>query len=69
MIDQILKELRSKKRRMGCVSATNWFCKRLKNFKPKRLHNYTKDGDYFSHVIATDGIIEIDLAPYSNRPN
>lgn len=41
-IDETLKEWNSKKRLMGCISATNWFCKRVFNFHPLRLNRYTK---------------------------
>ena len=51
---------------MGCVSATNFICKRLKNFSPLRKTYYTKNGEIYQHVIATNGIIEIDFCPESN---
>jgi len=66
-IDKAIKEWKSKERRMGCVAATYWFCKRVERFQPERMDRYTKDGDYFSHVIATDGKIRIDLTPYADR--
>ncbi len=67
-INKAIQLWNSKKRRMGCVNATNWFCKHVKNFKPQRLHSYTKVGEYFSHVVATDGKIIIDLTPHLNSP-
>lgn len=67
-IDECLAEWQSKKRRMGCVSATEWFCKRVEGFYPERLNRYTKDGEVFQHEVATNGIIRIDLAPYSDAP-
>jgi len=67
-IDKAIKEWKSKKRRMGCVSATNWFTKRVPGFYPLRLHRYTETGDYFGHVVATDGSIIIDLSPYNDKP-
>lgn len=67
-IDQAISEWNSKKRRMGCVAATNWFIKRVTSFYPVRLSRYTVTGDYFEHVVATDGKIRIDLAPYSDGP-
>lgn len=66
-IDEALKEWQSKKRHMGCVNATDWFCKRVKGFYPERLPRYTKEGDYFEHVIATNGFIRIDLSPYADK--
>jgi len=67
-IDEAIKEWQSKKRRMGCVSATKFFCSRVEGFRPLRLHRYTEEGDYFGHVVATDGNIIIDLAPYADKP-
>ena len=67
-IEQVLEEWASKKRRMGCVAATNFFVKRVPGFKPKRLTRHTSDGDLYEHVVATNGVVVIDLAPYSDRP-
>lgn len=67
-IDAAVAVWRSKQRRMGCVSATDWFCKRVPGFSPKRLTRYTPDGEVFEHVVATDGWIVVDLAPYADRP-
>ncbi len=67
-IDEALAEWRSKKRRMGCVAATNWFCKRVAGFRPERLTRYTEHGEVFEHVVATDGMIRVDLAPYADGP-
>lgn len=67
-IDAILREWKSKERRMGCVSATRWFCARANSFHPKRIARYTKDGAIYEHIVATDGSIVIDLAPYADRP-
>lgn len=66
--ETILKEWYSRKRRMGCVAATDWFCQRMPGFYPERLTRYTEDGEIFQHVVATDGQIRIDLAPYSDGP-
>ncbi len=67
-IDEALSEWKGKPRRMGCVAATDWFCKRVEGFQPTRLDRYTQEGDYFGHVVATDGAVIIDLAPYADRP-
>jgi hypothetical protein len=66
-IEEVLVKWQSKKRHMGCVSATNWFCKRVKGFYPERLIKYTKQGEVYQHVVATNGIVRIDLAPYSDK--
>lgn len=66
-IDNAITEWKAKDRRMGCVSATDWFCKRVVGFIPKRLTRYTESGDIFQHVIATDGIVVIDLASYADH--
>ena len=70
-IDEAVREWKSKSRRMGCVSATDWFCARVPGFEPLRLTRYIKDGGpggLWEHVIATDGTIRIDLAPYADKP-
>lgn len=53
-IEEALNEWQSKKRNRGCVSATDWFCKRVKGFHPLRINAYTKDGYLYSHVVATN---------------
>lgn len=73
-LDETLKEWQSKRRRMGCVAATDWFCRRQPEFYPLRRRFYLpsgsdRNGEFWEHVVATNGIIEIDLAPYANRPN
>jgi len=67
-IDEAIHEWNSTRRRMGCVAATNWFVKRVPGFRPERLTRYTENGEVFEHVLATDGRIRIDLAPYSDCP-
>jgi hypothetical protein len=68
-LDQALTEWQSKPRRMvGCVAATRWLCNRVHGFEPIRRQYYTADGDVYEHVTATNGLIEIDLAPYANGP-
>lgn len=67
-IDETLKEWQSKNRRMGCVAATEWFCKRVYGFKPERLNRYTKEGYLYQHVVASNGFIRIDLSPYADKP-
>lgn len=62
-LNVVLMEWKSKKRRMNCEAATDWFCKRTWNFKPLQKSLYTKEGTVFTHIVATDGIIEIDLVP------
>jgi hypothetical protein len=68
IIEQAIKEWTTKSRHMGCVAATNWFIKRVKGFYPKRCSYFTKNGEIFEHVVATNGVVTIDLAPYANKP-
>ncbi len=68
-LDEAVNEWSAKKRRMGCVSAAGWLCRRVKGFELERLTRYTAEGDIFQHVIATNGIIHVDLAPYADRPS
>lgn len=67
-IDEALAEWKSKRRRMGCVSATDWFCKRVPGFAPIRYRRFTAEGDTFEHVVATDGVVRIDLCPDNDAP-
>ena len=67
-IDEAIREWSSKRRRMGCVAATNWLCKRVTGFKPLRLTRWTKKGEPFEHVVGSNGTITIDLAPYADAP-
>lgn len=67
-LDEALIEWRSKKRRMGCVAATTWLCRRVPGFRPDRLTRYTSQGDPFEHVVASDGLVRVDLAPYADVP-
>jgi hypothetical protein len=66
--DEALTLWQSKKRRMGCVSASNWWCKRVIGYQPERLTRYTQDGDLYQHVVATNGFVRIDLSPYNDGP-
>lgn len=68
-LDEAITEWQSKPRRMGCVSATNWLCSKVAGFKPERLTRFTENGDLFQHVVATNGYIRIDLAPYADHPS
>lgn len=65
-IDEAIIEWQLKTRRMGCVATANWFCKRVKGFKPERINRYTKSGEVFQHVVAAMGTIRIDLASYND---
>jgi len=67
-IDEALTEWHSKKRRMGCMAGTEWFCKRVPGFYLLELDRYTKGGEYFGHTVATNGHIIIDLTPYADLP-
>lgn len=70
-IDDAIKEWESKKRRMGCVAATDWFCRRVPGFKPLRLRRYLpggtdENGMYWEHVVATNERVTLDMAPYAD---
>ena len=62
-IEECLAEWKSKNRRSGCVAATNFLCTRVDGFYPLVYHRWTDKGDYYRHVVATDGAIVIDLSP------
>lgn len=68
-INKAIKEWNSKKRRMGCVNAANWFTTRVKGFKTVHLDRYTQYGEYYRHTVVTNGVIIIDLTPYADRPS
>lgn len=68
-IAEAIAEWESSKRKMGCVAATQFLVSRVPGFSAKRITRYTKDGDLYQHVVATDGVIVIDLAPYADRPD
>lgn len=70
-IDDVLNEWASKNRKMGCVAATSWAIRKLKKYKFKalRLTRYTPKGEVYQHVVAFNGKIIIDLAPYADAPS
>ncbi len=67
-VDEAISEWKTKKRRMGCVAAADWFCKRVPTFWPIRLTRHTNTGEVFEHVVATDGVVYVDIAPYNDKP-
>ena len=67
-IDDAILEWESKSRRMGCVSASSWFCSRVPEFGPHRITRYTQEGEVFEHVVASDGKVFIDLVPALDAP-
>jgi len=72
-VDELLLEWKSKTRRMGCVAAAEWFCRRNGNFRPLRKRYYMQGGTdnnglFWEHVVITDGFIEIDTNIYNNKP-
>lgn len=67
-IDAAVREWERGTRYMGCVSAADWFCRRVPGFRPERLTRFTEDGDLFQHVVCTNGRIRIDLSPYNDHP-
>ena len=68
-INAAVKEWNRSKRRMGCVSASEWFCKRVTGFYPLRLTRKLPNGEIYQHVVSTDGKIIIDLAKYADHPD
>jgi len=68
-IDEAMTEWEEKRRRMGCVSATAWFCQRVPSFRPIRKCRWTRSGEIYTHVVATDGKVVIDLAPDKDGPD
>lgn len=66
-LNKAILEWESKIRKMGCIPATNWFCARVSRFWPLCLHCYTENGELYQHVVATNGKIIIDLAPYTDK--
>ena len=68
-IDETIIEWQRKKRRMGCVSASQWFCKRVDGFWLEGLDRYTKDGEYYGHTVCTNGVVRIDLSPENDSPD
>lgn len=44
-LDEAISEWESKPRKMGCVAATDWLCKRVPRFRPERLRRWMKDGN------------------------
>jgi hypothetical protein len=68
-VEAATKEWNRCKRRMGCVSATDWFCKRVPGFHPLRLTRKLPNGEIYQHVVATDGKRTFDLAKYADRPD
>lgn len=71
-INTVLQEWKSKRRRMGCVAAAEWWIKRLPQLRSVRRRFYypggtDENGQFWEHVILTDGCIEIDPSPWSNK--
>ena len=62
--EDALTEWKSKKRRMGCVAATDWFCARVDGYVPKRLKRPDWD-----HVVAVNLLTcdIVDLTPHLDR--
>ena len=67
-LGKAFEEWHTKKRRMGCVSATRWFCERVPGFRPLRLTLYASNGDEYQHVVATNDSVHVDLAPHARKP-
>ena len=68
-LDQALREWTSKNRRMGCVAATRWLTSRVSGWRAERLTFFTANGERYDHVVASNGSVRVDLAPYACRPS
>jgi len=60
-------EWASKQRRMGCVSATKWFCQRVADFSEMRITR-TYKGITWQHSVAFNGTNIVDLVPHLDAP-
>ena len=57
-LEAALLEWSSKRRQMGCVSVTQWLCRRVPGYcaeRLERLDRHTAGGDLYQHVVATNG--------------
>ena len=51
-MDKAIREWNSKKRRMGCVAAADWFCSRVKGFYPTyRIDGMDISNDNLSPIL------------------
>ena len=69
LIKELKKEWTVKKRRMGCVSATQWICNRMNGYFPLKLTRILSNGEIYCHVVAFNGHNIIDLAKYADKPS
>lgn len=69
LVKQTIREFQTKKQKMGCRSATQWFIRRVPGFRPRRLEKTDEEGNTFQHVVATNGEIDIDLVPHLFSPS
>ena len=68
-VDEMLAEWHKRPRRTGCVAAAQFVCDRVEGFRPMRVDRWTEHGHYFSHVVAYNGSIVIDLVPHKDAPS
>lgn len=68
-IDKALKEWASKHRRMGCVAASEWFCRRVEGFVAIERFRFTPKGEYYAHTVCIKGQVIIDLSSYADLPH
>lgn len=68
-VAEAILEWKSKPRRMGCMSASRWFCARVKGFRISSVDRYTKTGDLYGHTVAFDGQVVVDLTPQFDLPD
>jgi hypothetical protein len=65
--DEARAEWATKRRRMGCVSATEWFCHRVPGFRELRLRRDV-GAIHWEHSVATNGDEVVDLVPHLDVP-
>jgi ribosomal protein S18 acetylase RimI-like enzyme len=67
--EDVRNEWNSKRRNSGCVSATDFVCRRMPAYRPHRITSYTEENEPYQHVVARneEGHI-IDLVPHLNSP-
>ena len=67
-LDEALVEWKGEDRsKMGCATAANWFCRRVKGLKPIRFSR-SSGNTYWEHVVVTDGMVLIDPSPWNDCP-
>lgn len=68
-LDEALLEWKSKDRRnVGCATAANWFCRRVKGL---RLVWFARasGNTLWQHAMVTDGVVLLDPSPWNDHPD